>query len=517
MLEPSEKEFEALAAAGFNLIPLSREITADLETPVSAFLKVAADTYAFLLESVQGGEKWGRYTFLGSDPALVLRARDLRMEVMRPGRSVEVREISDPLTALRSELGRYRAPAAAGLPPFFGGAVGFLAYDIARHFERLPTPPPDELGVPDFCLMFTDTMLVFDNLRQTLRIVANAALDEFDSARTAYQNAAAKIDRLIAKLAQPPRLPRLAANEPGTDREAGVVSNYTPESYMQTVSRAKEYIAAGDVIQVVPSQRFQAPLTVHPFNLYRSLRTINPSPYMFYLRMDDLTLVGASPEVMVRLVGREVTVRPIAGTRRRGATAEEDAALERELLNDPKERAEHVMLVDLGRNDVGRVAKIGSVKVTEFMVVERYSHVMHIVSNVQGELREGCDAFDAFRATFPQGTVSGAPKIRAMEIIDELEPTRRGVYAGAVGYFSYTGNMDTAIALRTLLVKNSKVYIQAGGGVVADSEPAAEYEETVNKAKAMLRALVLARKLEQESVAAHQQAPHTVEDTRERR
>jgi anthranilate synthase component 1 len=512
MLEPSEKEFEALAAAGFNLIPLSREIAADLETPVSAFLKVAGETYAFLLESVQGGEKWGRYSFLGSDPALVLRAKDSRMEVMRPGRSVEVRDISDPLTALRAELVRYRAPKPEGLPPFFGGAVGFLAYDIVRHFERLPAPPPDELGVPDFCLMFTDTMLVFDNLRQTLRIVANAALDEFDSAHTAYQNAAVKIDRLIAKLAQPPVLPRLAPDQARTDREAAVVSNYTRESYMQTVLRAKEYIAAGDVIQVVPSQRFQAPLTVHPFNLYRSLRTINPSPYMFYLRMDDLTLAGASPEVMVRLAGREVTVRPIAGTRRRGATPEEDAALERELLSDPKERAEHVMLVDLGRNDVGRVAKIGSVKVTEFLLVERYSHVMHIVSNVQGELREGCDAFDAFRATFPQGTVSGAPKIRAMEIIDELEPTRRGVYAGAVGYFSYTGNMDTAITLRTLLVKNGQVYIQAGGGVVADSEPDAEYEETVNKAKAMLRALVLARELEAQSAAAHQGASETTPD-----
>jgi anthranilate synthase component 1 len=502
MLEPSEKEFEALAAAGFNLIPLSREITADLETPVSAFLKIASETYAFLLESVQGGEKWGRYTFLGTDPALVLRAKDTRMEVIRPGRSVEVRDVSEPLGSLRAELSRYRAPKLPGLPPFFGGAVGFLAYDIVRHIERLPTPPPDELGVPDLCLMFTDTMLVFDNLRQSLRIVADASLDEFDSAHTAYQNAAAKIDRLIAKLAQPPRLPRLAPQQNAADRDTPVASNFTRESYIQTVLRAKEYIAAGDVIQVVPSQRFQAPLAVHPFNLYRSLRTINPSPYMFYLRMDDITLVGASPEVMVRLNGREVTVRPIAGTRRRGATEEEDLALERELLSDPKERAEHVMLVDLGRNDVGRVAKIGSVKVTEFQVVERYSHVMHIVSNVTGELRDDCDAFDAFRATFPQGTVSGAPKIRAMEIIDELEPTRRGVYAGAVGYFSYTGNMDTAITLRTLLVKNGRVYIQAGGGVVADSEPEAEYEETVNKAKAMLRALVMARELEAESMTA---------------
>ncbi|SRR5579875_74904 len=496
MLYPTEKEFSALAASGFNLIPVFCEIPADLETPVSAFLKIASDSYAFLLESVQGGEKWARYTFLGSDPALVVRIKDLRKELIRPGRSLEVSEVTDPLVALRDELRRYRAPLLNGLPPFSGGAVGFLAYDIVRHFERLPKPPPDELQVPDLFMMFTDTMLVFDNLRQRLRIIANAALDEFDSPARAYHNAAAKIDRLIAKLAQPPKLPRLAPDHPNATLEPKVVSNFTRESYIAMVLRAKEYIAAGDIIQVVPSQRFEAPLTVHPFNLYRSLRTINPSPYMFYLRMDDHTLVGASPEVMVRLEGRDITVRPIAGTRRRGITEEEDQALERELLSDPKERAEHVMLVDLGRNDVGRVAKIGSVKVTEFMVVERYSHVMHIVSNVKGELRDDCDAFDAFRATFPQGTVSGAPKIRAMEIIDELEPTRRGVYAGAVGYFSFTGNMDTAIALRTLLVKNDRVYIQAGGGVVADSQPEAEYEETVNKAKAMLRALAMAKDFE---------------------
>jgi anthranilate synthase component I len=496
MVKPNEREFEALAAEGYNLIPIWREITADLETPVSAFLKVARGDYAFLLESVQGGEKWGRYTFLGAEPAMVLRGRGGRLDLTRPGRSVEVRSVKSPLEGLRDEMRRFRAYQSPDLPRFFGGAVGFLAYDIVRYFERLPSHAQDELGTPDLYLMLTDTVLIFDNVRQTLKIVANVALEDHPSTRAAYRNAAAKIDELIARLDAPAKAPRLesAANLNGDG--VNLVSNQTREGYMAMVEAAKEYIAAGDVIQVVPSQRFAAPLGSHPFNLYRSLRTINPSPYMFYLQMDDHTLVGASPEVMVRVEGREITLRPIAGTRRRGATEAEDRALERELLADPKERAEHVMLVDLGRNDVGRVAEVGSVAVTELMTVERYSHVMHIVSNVRGRLREGCDAYDAFRATFPQGTVSGAPKIRAMEIIDELEPVRRGVYAGAVGYFSYTGNTDTAIALRTILCKNGRVYIQAGGGVVADSDPGAEYEESVNKARAMVRALGAARAFE---------------------
>jgi anthranilate synthase component I len=497
MLKPNEREFEALAAQGYNLIPVWREIAADLETPVSAFLKVARGDYAFLLESVQGGEKWGRYTFLGSEPAMVLRGRGARLDLTRPGRSVEVRSVKSPLEGLRDEMRRFRAYQSPELPRFFGGAVGFLAYDIVRYFERLPSHAHDELGTPDLYLMLTDTVLIFDNVRQTLKIVANVAVEDYPSTGAAYRAAASKVDELIARLDAPAKAPRLdsaAANLNGD--AAKLVSNQTREGYMAMVEAAKEYIAAGDVIQVVPSQRFEAPLASHPFNLYRSLRTINPSPYMFYLRLDDHTLVGASPEVMVRVEGRDITLRPIAGTRPRGATEAEDRELERELLADPKERAEHVMLVDLGRNDVGRVAEIGSVEVTELMTVERYSHVMHIVSNVRGRLREGCDAYDAFRATFPQGTVSGAPKIRAMEIIDELEPVRRGVYAGAVGYFSYTGNTDTAIALRTILVKNGRVYIQAGGGVVADSDPAAEYEESVNKARAMVRALGAARAFE---------------------
>ncbi|MFZ1887889.1 MAG: anthranilate synthase component I [Candidatus Binataceae bacterium] len=496
MLQPTEREFEELKQQGYNLIPVAREIAADLETPVSAFLKIARGDYSFLLESVRGGEKWGRYTFLGSEPAMVIRARAGRMDIIRPGRGVEVRSITNSFDELRREVTQFRAPELPGNPRFFGGAVGFLAYDIVRCFERIPETANDDLGVPDLYMMFTDTMLMFDNVRQTLRIIANVPVDEFPSTRVAYQSAQIKIDEIIARLKTTVVPPRLEGAASLSANDATITSNLTREAYMATVSAAKEYIVAGDIIQVVPSQRFEAPLTAHPFNIYRSLRAINPSPYMFYLRLGDLTLVGASPEVMVRVEGRDVTLRPIAGTRPRGKTDAEDRAMEVELLADPKERAEHVMLVDLGRNDVGRVSEIGSVKVTEYMVVERYYSVMHIVSNVIGQLREECDAFDAFRATFPQGTVSGAPKIRAMQIIDELEHTRRGVYAGAVGYFSYTGNTDTAIALRTLLIKNGRVYIQAGGGIVADSDPAAEFEESVNKARAMVRALQAAREFE---------------------
>ncbi len=525
MLKPTLREFETLARAGYNLIPVAREIAADLETPVSAFLKVTRGDYSFLLESVRGGEKWGRYTFLGTEPSMVVRAGGGQIDLIRPASagqdgvaSIESRRVDNCFDALHHELKRFRAPELPELPRFFGGAVGFLAYDLVRLFEpKIPNSVRDDLGVPELYLMFTDTVLVFDNVRQTLKIIANVALDEFASADAAYRAAHEKIERMINRLrsaALPPCLKASPPNQRGSmpglpqrqqraePRDIAITSNMTREDYVSMVSAAKDYIAAGDIIQVVPSQRFEAPLTAHPFNLYRSLRTINPSPYMFYLRLGDFTLVGASPETMVRVEGRQITLRPIAGTRPRGANELEDLALERELLADPKERAEHIMLVDLGRNDVGRVAKIGSVKVTELMTVERYSHVMHIVSNVVGELNDGMDAFDAFRATFPQGTVSGAPKIRAMEIIDELEPVRRGVYAGAVGYFSFTGNTDTAIALRTLLVKGDHVYIQAGGGVVADSDPAAEYDESCNKARAMIRALSAAREFESQGRGA---------------
>jgi len=497
MLMPSEREFEELATKGFNLVPVTREFAADLETPVSAFLKVARGDYSFLLESVRGGEKWGRYTFLGSEPLMVVRARDHRMDLIRPGRAVESRAVDNPFEELRREVKRFRAPELEALPRFFGGAVGFLAYDIVRCFEpRIPATVHDDLGVPDLYLMFTDVVVVFDNVRQSLKIIANVPVDEYPTIGAAYRSGEAKIEETSERLREAVIEPCLEGPLPESNRAVQVASNQTREGYLAMVEAAKEYIAAGDIIQVVPSQRFEAPLTAHPFNLYRSLRTINPSPYMFYLRLGDHTLVGASPETMVRVEGRQITLRPIAGTRRRGTGEAEDLRFERELLADPKEIAEHIMLVDLGRNDVGRVAKTGSVKVTELMTVERYSHVMHIVSNVVGELNDGMDAFDAFRATFPQGTVSGAPKIRAMEIIDELESVRRGVYAGAVGYFSYTGNTDTAIALRTLLVKGNRVYVQAGGGIVADSDPSAEFQESRDKAQAMIRALGAARDFE---------------------
>ncbi len=497
VLLPNYEQFEQLVRDGFNLIPVSREVAADLETPVSAFLKVARGDYSFLLESVRGGEKWGRYTFLGSEPSMVIRARGDRVDIIRPGKPMQSRSTPNVFEELRKEAKRFKAPEIPGLPRFFGGAVGFLAYDLVRCFEpRIPARAHDDLGTPDLFMMFTDTVMMFDNVRQTIRVIVNVQLSDFDSSRTAYQSAQRKSIEIISRLAAPAIAPRLEGSALSFDRPVAVTSNTNREAYMTMVSRAKEYITAGDIIQVVPSQRFEAPLEVHPFNIYRSLRTINPSPYMYYLCLGDHTIVGASPEVMVRVEGREITLRPIAGTRPRGATEQEDLEFEKELLAIPKERAEHIMLVDLGRNDVGRVAKIGSVQVTELMVVERYSHVMHIVSNVNGILRDDCDAFDAFAATFPQGTVSGAPKIRAMEIIDELEAVRRGVYAGAVGYFSYTGNTDTAIALRTLLIKNNHVYIQAGGGVVADSDPGAEFDESVNKARAMIRALNAAREFE---------------------
>ena len=486
MYVPTLEEFKAKASQG-NLIPVYREIMADLETPVSAFLKLDRGDFSFLLESVEGGEKWGRYCFLGSEPSILFQSKGSRVEISRDGRC-EVQEGVDPIEALKQLLSDYHPVEVAGLPRFFGGAVGYLSYDMVRFFERLPDQTEDDLNLPDSFFMITDTMVIFDHMLQKIKVVSNAHVD--GPPEKAYQQALAKIDQLISRLRQP--LP----SRPICARPAGplsLTSNFTKEAYEKVVERAKEYIRAGDVIQVVPSQRFQAQIDIDPVDIYRALRTVNPSPYMFYLKFRDLKLVGSSPEVMVRLEGPLIELRPIAGTRRRGRTAAEDTAIAAELMNDPKERAEHIMLVDLGRNDVGRVAKIGTVKVTELLVVEKYSHVMHLVSHVVGGLSEGKDCYDVMRATFPQGTVSGAPKIRAMEIIEELEPTKRGPYAGAVGYFSFSGNMDTCIALRTLAVKGNTAYLQAGGGIVADSVPALEYDETLNKAQALMRAIELAR------------------------
>ena len=409
------------------------------------------------------------------------------MDITRDGHA-EVQEGVDPLDALKQLMGEFHPVEVEGLPRFFGGAVGYLSYDMVRFFERLPNQTVDDLNVPDSMFMLTDTIVIFDHMLQKIKVVSNALVD--GPPEKAYQQAIAKIEQLIARLRQPlpPRPVRQLPAGPLT-----LTSTFTKEAYERVVERAKEYIRAGDIIQVVPSQRLEAAIDVDPFDIYRTLRTVNPSPYMFYLKFRDLRLVGSSPEVNVRLEGSLIELRPLAGTRRRGRHAAEDLEITAELMQDPKERAEHIMLVDLGRNDVGRVAKIGSVKVTELLQVEKYSHVMHLVSHVVGELAEGKDCYDVMRATFPQGTVSGAPKIRAMEIIEELEPTKRGPYAGAVGYFSYSGNMDTCIALRTMTVKGNTAFVQAGGGVVADSVPELEYEETLNKARALMRAIELAR------------------------
>ncbi len=489
MIRPSLSEFRERAKQG-NLIPVYREVLGDMETPVSAFRKIDDGKYSFLLESVEGGEKWARYSFLGSRPEVIVRSHGRSVEVIRQGRK-EVRSfVQDPLEAVRDLLAEYRPVPDPGLPRFYGGGVGFLGYDVVRFFERLPDRPKPGLGLPDVLFMITDTLVIFDNMTHRITVVSNAHVNG-RSASAAYRDAVRKIDAIVAKIKK-----GAGSQKPGARRkakkEAKLTSNFTKAQYEQAVLKAKEYIKAGDIFQVVPSQRFETAISVEPFEIYRALRLINPSPYMYFLRCGDATVVGASPEVMVRLEDGRIELRPIAGTRRRGAAEDEDRALEQELLADPKERAEHIMLVDLGRNDVGRVSAPGTVQVSELMVIERYSHVMHIVSNVRGALAPGRDAYDVVRACFPAGTVSGAPKIRAMEIIDELEPARRGPYAGAVGYFGFSGNMDTCITIRTLVIKDRMAYVQAGGGVVADSVPALEYQETVNKAKAMLRAVEMA-------------------------
>jgi anthranilate synthase component 1 len=486
---PARDDLRALAREG-NVVPVCREILADLETPVSAFLKIHRGRYGFLLESVEGGEKWARYSFLGTEPALVFRSRGHEVEIAAPGAALARRQVEDPFAALRDLLARYRPVPVPGLPRFTGGAVGSIGYDMVRAFERLPARAPDDLGLPDACLLLAETLLVFDAVAQKIKVVSHAHLEGDDSPAAAYDAAVARIDALVARLAAPPVEPAPPAARPGE-----VLANVSEAEYRTMVERAKEYIRAGDVIQVVLAQRFEMPLAAAPFNVYRCLRTVNPSPYMFYLALGDHELVGASPEVMVRVEDGEVTVRPIAGTRPRGSVEQDDAALAAELAADPKELAEHVMLLDLGRNDVGRVAAIGSVEVTERFVIERYSHVMHLVSNVRGRLAPGRDCFDALRATFPAGTLTGAPKIRAMEIIEELEPVRRGLYGGAVGYFGFSGAMDTAITIRTALVKDGRLYVQAGAGIVADSDPEAEHRECVNKGRAMIQAVRLAEAL----------------------
>jgi len=487
---PSLEQFRVLARQG-NLIPVARQILADMETPVSAFRKIDSGNYAFLLESVEGGEQWGRYSFLGSNPSLVVRARGDRVEVLQ-GQGVErLGDVRDPFTALQRILAQHRAVAVPGLPRFTGGLVGYLGYDTVRHLERLPATATADLGFPDAVFLLTDTLLIFDNVTHRITVVSNALVqDESDrGVERTYRESQRKIDAIIAALRRPVGAPTGFA---GSARSAEPDSTFTRQCFREAVQKAKAYIQAGDVIQVVLSQRLALTTEADPFDVYRALRVVNPSPYMYYLRLGDLKVVGSSPEMLVRLEGQRIDLRPIAGTRPRGATEEEDGALATELLADPKERAEHIMLVDLGRNDVGKVARVGSVAVSDLMTVERYSHVMHLVSHVRGTVEPGRSAFDVLGACFPAGTVTGAPKVRAMEIIEELEPVRRGPYAGAVGYVSFSGNLDTCITIRTILFSRGVALIQAGAGIVADSDPEREYEETMNKARALRRAIELA-------------------------
>jgi anthranilate synthase component 1 len=489
------------------LVPVYRRLISDSLTPVTAFHKIDAGRCACLFESVVGGEKVGRYSFLATDPFFEIEASGTRVTVSshsgvsaagHPTLVTRQYEADDPLQELRRYVESYRAATLPQLPPFCGGAVGYAGYDTVRYFERLPHAPPDDRQVPDLAFAFYDQMVVFDNVTKTLVVVALARLDRQDKSpaalQRAYADAARRVDRLVEELSSQPNALRPVDLRAVDQVDIPYTSNFTAEQFEQAVRKCVEYIRAGDIFQVVFSQRLELSITAHPFEIYRMLRVVNPSPFMFYVRTPSVTLVGSSPEIMVRVVDGRVTVRPLAGTRRRGASDEEDRRLAEELLADPKERAEHVMLVDLGRNDVGRVCQYRTVQVSDVMTIERYSHVMHITSNVTGQLAPGKTAFDALQACLPAGTVSGAPKVRAMEIIDQLEPHRRGPYAGAVGYVDFNGNMDTCIALRTIVIQGNKAYVQAGAGIVADSVPANEWQETLNKARGLLAALELAEK-----------------------
>ena len=485
----SKSEFDRYALQGANSIPLMREVLADLDTPLSTYLKLARGRYSYLFESVQGGEKWGRYSIIGLPCRTVVRAFGNEISIERDGVIVERATVGDPLDYLRSFRKRYSVPALSGLPRFTGGLVGCFGYDTVRLIEPVlgGSSKPDEIGGPDIILMVSDEVVVFDNLAGKLYAVIHVD----PAVENAYERGVRRLDELVGRLHEGLPLPQRGLPDVRL-REEDFVSGFTQSGFEAAVEKSKEYIRAGDIMQVVLSQRLSAPFEHAPLDLYRALRTLNPSPYMYYMDLGDIHVVGSSPEILVRLEGEGVTLRPIAGTRPRGRDEQEDRTLEHDLLSDPKELAEHLMLIDLGRNDVGRVARIGSVKVTDRMVIERYSHVMHIVSNITGELRRGLDAIDVLRATFPAGTVSGAPKVRAMEIIDELEPVKRGIYSGAVGYIGWDGAMDTAIAIRTAVIARGRLHIQAGAGIVADSVARNEWNETMNKARAIFRAASLA-------------------------
>ncbi|HWY26838.1 MAG TPA: anthranilate synthase component I [Candidatus Angelobacter sp.] len=488
MIQPDFKTFSRLAKQG-NLVPVYDTFTADLLTPVGAHLRLARDAkYSFLLESVEGGETIARYTFTGANPEEVFRARGHVCAIETEGTRTEFDE--NPIEQLRRLTARYRPVRVPGLPPLIAGAIGYFAYDMVRLVEQIPASGRDELGLDDCVMMFYLGLVAFDHVQHRVWVIRNVFTDGECSLRAKYNRAVREIHRTRRTLEQP--LPRKKRARRG--RALHVTSNFTKPQYLAAVRKAKAYIRAGDIFQVVPSQRFSARTGADPFEIYRALRVVNPSPYLYFLKLDDVSVVGSSPEMLLKVQGRESFYRPIAGTLPRGRDQSEDRKLEAKLLADPKERAEHIMLVDLGRNDLGRVCEYGSVKVERLMFVERYSHVMHLVSSLRGRLREGVDVFDALMACFPAGTLSGAPKVRAMEIINELEPTRRGIYAGAILYLDFTGNLDSCIALRTLVAKSGRVHIQAGGGIVADSVPEREYQETVNKARALVTALEIAHR-----------------------
>lgn len=499
MIKPTQADFLSLAAQG-NLIPVTRKILADFETPLSAYRKIRGEGESFLFESVEGGEHLGRYSFVGCNPRGVIRQVGGRVDVKINGKpagqfivsqSGEPGTVKDGLKVIEKMMEDFRPVTLPGLPRFCGGAVGFIGYEFIHDIEPVvPRPPRDELGMPTLCFLIADELIIFDHVAQTITVVVNATVDDPASAPAAYEDAVGEIERLVSLLEQP--ADHVPVDVPEDIPEISFQSNVPKETFLENVLRAKKYITAGDIIQVVGSQRFSTPLQASPLDVYRAARSINPSPYMFLLELEGFSLVGASPETHVRCEDRRVEIRPIAGTSPRGAGPEEDEALAKKLLADPKERAEHVMLVDLARNDIGRVCDFGSVQVKELMIIERYSHVMHLVSQVEGRLSPGHTVYDLMRATFPAGTLSGAPKIRAMQIISEMEQTTRGSYGGCVGYFSFNGNLDCCITIRTALIKNGVAYVQAGGGWVNDSSPEAEFQETVNKSKAMLKAVAMA-------------------------
>jgi anthranilate synthase component 1 len=497
MYSPTLEEFQRLATQG-NLIPVTRTLLADIETPLSAYRKIRGQGESFLFESVEGGEHLGRYSFVGCNPRALVRQVNDRVEILENGKVVETLAVGsgsggvkDGLAAVSRLMSKYTPVAVPGLPRFTGGAVGFIGYEFIHDVEPVvPRPPHDDLKTPVMCFLIADQLLIFDRVAQTLTVLVNAILEDAASPADAYENATGEIERLVSLLEQPSE--HHPVSVPAEVPEIPFESNVPKEQFFANVLKAKQYITSGDIIQVVGSQRLSTAVKASPVDIYRAARSVNPSPYMFLLEFADFSLVGASPEIHVRCEERKVEIRPIAGTRRRGATPAEDRALEQELLADPKERAEHVMLVDLARNDLGRVCEFGSVQVKDLMTIERYSHVMHIVSQVEGRLSADKTVYDLMRATFPAGTLSGAPKIRAMQIIAELEQTARGPYGGCVGYFSFNGNLDCCITIRTALIKGGKAYIQAGGGWVNDSTPEEEYQETLNKAKAMLKAIALA-------------------------